>query len=74
MSRLPRLSGAEIIARLSKAGFTLMRVRGSHHRLTHADGRSTTVPVHGAEKIGPGLLSKILRDCDMTREMFEALK
>ncbi len=73
MSRLPRLTGAQIIGRLEKAGFSVVRIRGSHHRVAHADGRSTTVPVHGTETIGPGLLSKILKDCDLTREQFEAL-
>jgi predicted RNA binding protein YcfA (HicA-like mRNA interferase family) len=73
MSRLPRLTGQQVINRLEKAGFCVLRVRGSHHRVAHADGRSTTVPVHGSETIGPGLLSKILKDCDLTREQFEAL-
>ena len=53
MSRFPRLTGAEIIAALAKAGFVDSRVKGSHHRLRHSDGRVTTVPVHGAEIIGP---------------------
>ncbi|WP_436199425.1 type II toxin-antitoxin system HicA family toxin [Astrobacterium formosum] len=53
MSRLPRLTGGEVIAALEKAGFVVVRTRGSHHRLHHADGRVTTVPVHGSEIIGP---------------------
>jgi predicted RNA binding protein YcfA (HicA-like mRNA interferase family) len=53
---------------LKKAGFQVMRVKGSHHFLRHQDGRTTVVPVHSGETIGPGLLSKILRDCDLTRE------
>ncbi len=73
MSRPPRLTGAEVIAALAKAGFVDSRVKGSHHRLRHADGRVTTVPVHGAEIIGPGLLAKILRDCDLSREEFDTL-
>jgi predicted RNA binding protein YcfA (HicA-like mRNA interferase family) len=73
MSRLPRLTGSEIIAALAKSGFVVSRVKGSHHRLRHTDGRVTTVPVHGSEVIGPGLLAKILRDCDLTREEFEGL-
>ncbi len=73
MSRLPRLTGADIIAALARAGFVDARVKGSHHRLRHSDGRVTTVPVHGAEIIGPGLLAKILRDCDLSREQFENL-
>lgn len=73
MSRLPRLTGGEIIAALAKSGFVDSRIKGSHHRLRHADGRVTTVPVHGSETIGPGLLAKILRDCDLTRDEFEGL-
>jgi predicted RNA binding protein YcfA (HicA-like mRNA interferase family) len=73
MSRLPRLTGGEVIAALAKAGFLVSRIKGSHHRLRHPDGRATTVPVHGAEIIGPGLLSRILRDCDLSREDLEEL-
>lgn len=73
MSRLPRIDGKTLIAALAKAGFVVSRVKGSHHFLKHADGRVTVVPVHGDETIGPGLLTKIINDCDMTREEFESL-
>jgi predicted RNA binding protein YcfA (HicA-like mRNA interferase family) len=33
----------------------------------------TVVPVHGREEIGPGLLAKILRDCDMSRDELRKL-
>ncbi len=68
MARLPRISGPKLIAALAKAGFAVTRVRGSHHFLEHDDGRATVVPVHRGETIGPGLLLKILRDCELTRE------
>lgn len=68
MARLPRISGQKLIAALERAGFEVLRVRGSHHFLQHADGRATTVPVHRGEIIGPGLLLKILRDCELTRD------
>ena len=70
MTRLPRLTGKEIIAALKNAGFEVVRIKGSHHRLRHADGRVTTVPVHVGETIGPGLMSSILRDVEITREEF----
>jgi len=41
--------------------------------LRHPDGRATTVPVHAGETIGPGLLSKILRDTKLSRDEIEAL-
>jgi len=70
MTRLPRLSGEELIKALQSAGFNDARTRGSHHFLRHSDGRVTVVPVHGKEIIGPGLLSKILRDCELSRDEF----
>lgn len=73
MTKLPRLTGREVIAALDVAGFKVVRVKGSHYLLRHTDGRTTTVPVHGNETIGIGLLSKILRDCELTREEFIAL-
>jgi predicted RNA binding protein YcfA (HicA-like mRNA interferase family) len=73
MSRLPRLTGREVVRILAAAGFEAVRIKGSHHFLQHTDGRVTVVPVHPGEIIGPGLLTKILRDCDMTQEEFAAL-
>ncbi|MEK6710651.1 MAG: type II toxin-antitoxin system HicA family toxin [Nitrospinota bacterium] len=54
MTRLPRITGRQIIAALEKAGFEVTRAKGSHHFLRHADGRATVVPVHSGETIGPG--------------------
>lgn len=73
MVRLPRLTGKDVIAALERVGFQVVRVKGSHHFLRHPDGRVTVVPVHVGEVIGPGLMAKILRDCALTREEFQAL-
>ena len=73
MTRLPRTTGREIIAALRKAGFQVVRIKGSHHFLRHSDGRGTVVPVHSGETIGPGLMSKILRDCDVSRDELHKL-
>jgi predicted RNA binding protein YcfA (HicA-like mRNA interferase family) len=71
--RLPRLTGADVVAALERGGFRVVRIRGSHHFLRHPDGQATVVPVHAGESIGPGLMSKILRDCGLDREQFRAL-
>ena len=68
MSQYPSLTGNHLIEALAKIGFSVVRVRGSHHRIEHLDGRKTTVPVHGKETLGPGILLKILRDLDLTRD------
>ena len=68
MTKLPNLTGQQLISALRKAGFEVIGVRGSHHFLKHTDGRCTVVPLHRGETIGPGLMAKILRDCDLTRD------
>ena len=73
MTRLPRLTGAELIAALGKAGCEVIRVRGSHHFLRHPDGRSTVIPAHSGEVLGPGITSKILRDCDLSADALRDL-
>lgn len=73
MSKVPRRSAKEIIAALGKAGFVVARIKGSHHFLKHPDGRKTVVPVHSGEPIGPGLLMKILRACEIDPEQLDKL-
>lgn len=73
MTRLPRVSGRELVRALAKAGFEVARVKGSHHILRHPDGRATVVPMQAGEKIGPGLMSKILRDTELSRDDLIAL-
>jgi predicted RNA binding protein YcfA (HicA-like mRNA interferase family) len=68
MSIFPSLTGREVVSFLKKAGFSVERQKGSHVFMQHADGRATVVPVHAGETIGPGLLLKILRDAEMTKE------
>jgi len=70
MTKTPRLTGRELIKVLEKKGFYVQRIKGSHHFLKHTDGRATVVPVHYGEIIGPGLLSKVLRDCEIKKEDF----
>jgi predicted RNA binding protein YcfA (HicA-like mRNA interferase family) len=73
MTRAPRITGKHVIAKLLKVGFSVTRVKGSHHFLQHPDGRCTVVPVHQGEIIGVGLLSKILQDAELTSNEFQKL-
>ena len=73
MTVLPSVRGKDLVAALKKAGFEVARVKGSHHFLRHPNGRTTVVPLHAGETIGPGLLSKILRDCELSREELQKL-
>lgn len=45
-SKLRNLTAREMVAALSRDGFTLKRTKGSHRRYIHADGRRVTVSYH----------------------------
>lgn len=65
MTTFPSLTGKALLTAPKRAGFGVLRVKGTHHCLRHAEGRVTVVPVHAGESIGRGLLTKILRDVQM---------
>ena len=60
--RLPSLTAKDVIRLVEGQGFNKSGQRGSHAKFIHPDGRTTIVPVHTGETIGPGLLLKILSD------------
>jgi predicted RNA binding protein YcfA (HicA-like mRNA interferase family) len=68
MTQYPALTGKQVVAALQRLGFQVARMRGSHHYVKHPDGRGTVIPVHSGETIGRGLMAKILRDVELTRE------
>jgi predicted RNA binding protein YcfA (HicA-like mRNA interferase family) len=74
MPPLPRLTGAETIRRLSRDGWFLSRVAGSHHVLRHPTkpGR-VTVPVHGSTIVKPGTMGSIIRQAGLTVAEFLSL-
>lgn len=74
MPKLPRRRGREVIATLKRAGFVVVRIKGSHHFLKHPDGRGTVVPVHAGEIIGVGLMKTILDDAELTPEQYLELE
>ncbi|MBB1125426.1 type II toxin-antitoxin system HicA family toxin [Thiospirillum jenense] len=54
------MNGKHVIAKLEAAGWTLKRVRGSHH-LMQKNGVTVPVPVHGTTDIGRNLLAALER-------------
>ncbi|NBV70113.1 MAG: addiction module toxin, HicA family [Synechococcaceae bacterium WB4_2_0805] len=73
MDKYSAVSGKELIAAFTKIGFVVTRIRGSHHIIKHPDGRTTVIPSHAGESIGPGLLANILRSLKITRSELEDL-
>jgi predicted RNA binding protein YcfA (HicA-like mRNA interferase family) len=70
---LPACTGTRLVKALRAAGFDLTTVRGSHHRLRHPDGRSTTVPVHAGKDVPKGTLRSVLRDAGLSAEDLQQL-
>ena len=71
--KLPRVTAAEAIRALERAGFLLSRQSGSHKIYKNAAGRRVTVPYHAGTILHPKVLRSILRDADLTPEQFHAL-
>lgn len=65
MPKLQRLSGKEVIKRLGKHGFQVIRQKGSHVRLkmnTGAEAYELTVPIH--KELDRGTLRSIIRSLE----------
>lgn len=69
--RLPRITAAEVIRALEKAGFSLARQSGSHKIYKNEEGKRVTVPYHSGKILHPKVLRSILRDADLTIERFK---
>jgi len=72
MGNVPRPSGKEMLRFLSRPGFELVRIQGSHHYFAR-DELHTSVPVHGNKNLKIGTLRGILRDIRMSSEEFRRL-
>ena len=71
MSRLPILTGLELIKKLEKVGFKTIRQKGSHVFLKHQDNRTTIIPVHKGKDVDRSLLRKVLRDTKISPNEFK---
>ena len=68
MAKLPILSGKKIIKMLEKIGYREVRQSCSHIRLSCPNKKSITVPNY--KTVSRGLLRKILRDAEISKEEF----
>ena len=70
MSRLPLVSGRELVKALEKAGYELDRQRGSHMILRQKvpPFRRITVPDH--REVAKGTLRAVIRQSGLTMEEF----
>jgi predicted RNA binding protein YcfA (HicA-like mRNA interferase family) len=72
MSRLPQVSGPEVVRALQKVGFSVRRQHGSHIIMRrNTPFAQTVVPNH--RQIDRGTLRAILRQTDLSVEEFTKL-
>jgi len=72
MSKLPRVSGAEVVAALKKIGFYVRRQQGSHIVLRRDDPfAQVVVPNH--KELDSGTLRAIIRQVGLSVDEFKSL-
>ena len=72
MSKLPVISGRELVKALSKCGFALDRQKGSHMMLFRANP-PTTISVPDHKELDRGTLRAIIRQVGLTPEQLAEL-
>jgi predicted RNA binding protein YcfA (HicA-like mRNA interferase family) len=74
MCSLPRVSGRDAVRAFERAGFSVVRVRGSHHVMKR-EGHPflVVVPVHGNKTLATGTLRALVDGAGLTAEQFAAL-
>jgi predicted RNA binding protein YcfA (HicA-like mRNA interferase family) len=72
--KLPVVTGDRLVRALRRAGFVVVRIRGSayvmHHSLT---GRTVSVHVHQGKTVKRGTLAAMLEDAGLTPEQLRNL-
>ncbi len=67
--RLPALTAADLLRALRRAGFSVERIKGSHHHLRHAERPAlrVVVPVHRGD-LPAGTVAAIMRQAGLSQE------
>jgi predicted RNA binding protein YcfA (HicA-like mRNA interferase family) len=74
-ARLPAVPGTRVVRALTRAGFVVDRIVGSHHILKYPGDptRTVTVPCHSGRDLKPGTLRSIIRQTGLSVERFNEL-
>ena len=73
MTKLPVVSGREVVRALERAGFAQVSAKGSHCKLFHDERRLTVIaPLHRGA-LPRGTLGSILRQAGMTADDLQQL-
>ena len=73
MSRLPSVSGREVVNALTKSGYEQDRQRGSHIILRQVASPHRRIVVPDHDEVARGTLRAIIRQAGLTVDEFKAL-
>lgn len=75
MSRLPQVPGDRVMRALKRAGFLVVRQKGSHCVMRHQTdlSRRCTVPLHASQPVKAGTLHAILKGAGLEVQEFLGL-
>jgi predicted RNA binding protein YcfA (HicA-like mRNA interferase family) len=73
MSRLPTLKPKEVLAALQRAGFDIVRVRGSHYQLLNPITKCRVTVPHHTRDLTKATLSSILNQAGLSIDDFRSL-
>ena len=73
MSEVPSIDGKQVVSTFQKFGFSVVRIKGSHHIMKKAGHRYIlSVPVHKGKTINKGTLHSLIDDAGITVANFIA--
>jgi predicted RNA binding protein YcfA (HicA-like mRNA interferase family) len=74
-ARLPAVSGRRVVQALTRAGFVVDRIVGSHHVMKYpgTPTRAVAIPCHSGRDLKPGTLRAIIRQAGLIVEEFNEL-
>jgi predicted RNA binding protein YcfA (HicA-like mRNA interferase family) len=72
MTKLPQVTGEQVVKALRKVGFITNRWHGSH-AIMERWGEIISVPCHGFKTIKKGTLNGIIKDAGLSIEEFKKL-
>lgn len=70
MPRIRPLAPQKIIKILERAGFKVIRQKGSHVIMIDERGTRIVTPVHPGKDVKPGLIRAVIKEAGLSREEF----
>ncbi len=74
MCSLPSITGKQALTAFSRAGFSVVRIKGSHHMMKKPGHKFLlSVPVHGSTPLKKGTLRGLVAGAGLTVKAFVEL-